>query len=85
MYGGWVNPVYDQLIDDARRTADKQERIRLYTEAEKLIHQEAPKVRTAGVHNVSAWQKNLQSYRPNVVGNMTYKAGGFRTAWLTKP
>jgi ABC-type transport system substrate-binding protein len=33
-YGGWVNPVYDQIIDDAARTPEKQERIKLYTEAE---------------------------------------------------
>ncbi len=84
MYGGWVNPVYDQLIDDARRTRDKQERIKLYTEAEKLIHEEAPKVRSISAYNLSAWQKGLKNYIPNLAGNITYNAGGFRTAWLAK-
>ncbi len=84
MYGAWVNPVYDQLIDDARRTRDIQERKRLYTEAEKLIHQEAVKVRSISAHNLSAWQNNLKGYRPNIAGNITYNAGGFRNAWLAK-
>jgi ABC-type transport system substrate-binding protein len=83
-YGGWVNPVYDQLIDDAARTQEKQERIKLYTEAEKLIHQEVPKVTTVSAYNLSAWKKPLKGYRPNIAGNMTYNAGGFRTAWLAQ-
>ena len=28
-------------------------------------------------HNLSAWHKHLRAYRPNI----TYDAGGFRTAW----
>jgi peptide/nickel transport system substrate-binding protein len=83
-YGGWVNPVYDQLIDDAARTQEKQERIKPYTEAEKLIHQEVPKVTTVSAYNLSAWKKPLKGYRPNIAGNMTYNAGGFRTAWLAQ-
>lgn len=80
-YGAWVNPVYDQLVDDARRTAAKEERVKLYTEAEKLIHAEAPAVRTISAHNLSAWHKYVQNYRPNIAGNITYNAGGFRTTW----
>ncbi len=84
LYGAWVNPVYDQLIDDARRTQDKAERKRLYTEGEKLIHKDVVKVRSISAHNLSAWQNKLRGYRPNVAGNITYNAGGFRNAWLTK-
>jgi peptide/nickel transport system substrate-binding protein len=84
LYGGWVNPVYDRLVDDARRTAEQGERKRLYTEAEKLIHQEVPKVRSISAHNLSAWKNALKGYRPNVAGNITYNAGGFRNAWLSK-
>jgi peptide/nickel transport system substrate-binding protein len=83
-YGGWVNPVYDQLIDDASRTPDKEERKRLYVEAEKLIHEEAPKVRSISAYNLSAWRKAVRGYRPNLAGNMTYNAGGFRNTWLAQ-
>jgi peptide/nickel transport system substrate-binding protein len=83
-YGGWVNPVYDQLIDDATRTPDKEERKRLYAEAEKLIHEEAPKVRSVSAYNLSAWRKAVRGYRPNLAGNMTYNTGGFRNTWLAQ-
>ena len=58
--------------------------MRLYSEAEKLIHQEAVKIRSISAHNLSAWQNNLKDYRPNIAGNITYNAGGFRNAWLAK-
>ena len=61
-----------------------KERMRLYVEAEKLIHEEAPKVRSISAYNLSAWRKALKGYRPNLAGNMTYNAGGFRNAWLAK-
>ena len=80
-YGGWVNADYDKLIAAARRTEHKAERVQLYAEAEKLIHAEAPKVRTISAHNLSAWHKHVRAYRPNIAGNITYNAGGFRTAW----
>ena len=38
-------------------------------------------MRTISAHNLSAWHKYLRAYRPNIAGNITYKAGGFRTAW----
>lgn len=80
-YGGWVNPDYDNLIAAARRTEDRAERMSLYADAEKLIHEEAPKVRTISAHNLSAWHKHVRAYRPNIAGNITYRAGGFRSAW----
>ena len=81
-YSGWVNADYDALIDEARRTADREARKRIYTEAEGLIQAEVPKVRSITAHNLSAWQNGLQGYSPNVAGNITYNHGGFRTAWL---
>ena len=81
-YSGWVNPDYDALIDEARRTADREARKELYARAEALIQAEVPKVRSITAHNLSAWQNGLQGYSPNVAGNITYNHGGFRTAWL---
>ena len=34
--------------------------------------------------NLSAWRNDLKGYRPNLAGNITYNAGGFRTAWLAQ-
>ena len=81
-YSGWSNPDYDALIDEARRTADREDRKALYAKAEGLIQADVPKVRSITAHNLSAWQNGLQGYSPNVAGNITYNHGGFRTAWL---
>lgn len=51
------------------------------SQAEKLIHADAPKVRAISAHNLSAWHKHLRAYRPNIAGNITYNGGGLRTAW----
>ena len=80
-YGGWVNPDYDRVIAEAWRTEDRAERMELYARAENLIRAEAPKVRTISAHNLSAWHKHVRAYRPNIAGNITYKSGGFRSAW----
>ena len=81
-YSAWVNPDYDKLIYEARRTADREARMQLYAEAEKLIQADVPTVRVISAHTLSAWQNGLQGYSPNVAGNMTYNHGGLRTAWL---
>ena len=81
-YSAWVNPDYDKLIYEARRTANREARMQLYAEAEKLIQADVPTVRVISAHTLSAWRNGLQGYSPNVAGNMTYNHGGLRTAWL---
>jgi peptide/nickel transport system substrate-binding protein len=81
-YSAWVNPDYDELIYAARRTANREARMQLYAEAEKLIQADVPTVRVVSAHTLSAWQNGLQGYRPNVAGNLTYNRGGLRAAWL---
>jgi ABC-type oligopeptide transport system substrate-binding subunit len=39
---GWQNDVYDQLVEDARRVADQEERIRMYQQADRILVEEAP-------------------------------------------
>ena len=77
-----MNPDYDKLIYEARRTADREARMQLYAEAEKLIQADVPTVRVISAHTLSAWRNGLQGYSPNVAGNFTYNRGGLRTAWL---
>ena len=77
-----MNPDYDRLIYDARRTADREARMKLYAQAEGLIHAEVPTVRVISAHTLSAWRNGLQGYSPNVAGNFTYSGGGLRMAWI---
>ena len=38
----WRNEGYDSLVEQARRSLDQGERIRLYEEAERILAEEAP-------------------------------------------
>ena len=40
--GGWSNPDYDALIEQAAATADPVEQARIYTQAQELLEREAP-------------------------------------------
>jgi|GEM_PF-418911 len=39
---GWQNEVYDQLVEDARRAMDQEERMKLYQKADRILIEEAP-------------------------------------------
>jgi oligopeptide transport system substrate-binding protein len=39
---GWRNEVYDQLVEDARRAMDQEERMKLYQQADSILIEEAP-------------------------------------------
>lgn len=41
-YTGWSSPTYDALLSQASRTIDRVERMRLYEQAELLLHQDMP-------------------------------------------
>jgi ABC-type oligopeptide transport system substrate-binding subunit len=40
--GGWSDPAYDALIDDAAATSDPAEQERLYAEAQAIVREMAP-------------------------------------------
>lgn len=37
---GWLHPVYDQLVEDARRAVDQVERMKLYAQADRILIEE---------------------------------------------
>jgi len=40
--GGWSDPAFDALIDEAAATADADEQVRLYGEAQAIVREEVP-------------------------------------------
>jgi len=38
----WQHPVYDRLVEDARRVLDQKERMKLYQQADRILVEEAP-------------------------------------------
>ncbi len=63
--GGWHHDTYDDLIKEAWRCADREERLALYAQAERIIVEEAPVVPLAypRLHLlIKPWIKNWQLY-----------------------
>ncbi|MFP4603259.1 MAG: ABC transporter substrate-binding protein, partial [Halochromatium sp.] len=59
--GGYCNPQVDELIEQARRATDRDERARLYHRLEREVHRDAPWV------VIASWRQNLVA-RAEVTG-----------------
>jgi hypothetical protein len=69
-------------VEEARRTLDPARRKALYTEGWNIVNVELPHFHLHEVTLTSAAAKDLRNYQPNVVGALTYRGGGFRTAYI---
>jgi len=79
---GWHNERYDRLVEEAKRTLDRERRKELYTEAQNIINAELPHFHLHDVVRTTAAVKALRGYQPGAGGALTYRGGGFRTAYL---
>ena len=79
---GWQNAKYDQLVEEAKRTLDTGRRKELYTEAWNLANVELPHFYLHEIAYTSAAVKTPQGYQPSMMGALTYRNGGFRTAFI---
>jgi len=59
----WKNEEYHDLITKAKTTSDKAERVKLYRQAQELIHEEVPLINVA--HSLVVWplQKNVVNFK----------------------
>jgi peptide/nickel transport system substrate-binding protein len=72
----------DQLIAEARRTADKKKRLELYSAIESIVNDELPLLYVHHLTLLEAGVKNLQGYQPAISGAFSTSGAGIRTAWL---
>ena len=79
---GWQNERFDRLIEEAKRTLDQAKRKALYTEAWNIVNVELPHYYLHEEVYTSAATKDLQGYQPSSLGALTYRGGGFRTAYI---
>jgi peptide/nickel transport system substrate-binding protein len=77
-----ANAHYDQLVEEARRMLDPARRKALYTEGWSIVNAELPHFHLHEVVATSAAVKALQGYQPSGVGALSYRGGGFRTAYI---
>jgi peptide/nickel transport system substrate-binding protein len=79
---GFQNAQADKLIVEARQTADKQQRLALYTAVENIVNDELPLLYLHHLTLLEAGTKNLMGYQPAISGAFSTCGAGIRTAWL---
>ncbi len=72
----------DQLITEARKTADRQKRLEMYREVETLVNKELPYLYTHHLTLLEAGTMNLKNYQPAISGAPSTNGAGIRVAWL---
>src|SRR5215467_13957703 len=82
IYSGFQNERADQLIAEARGTADRKKRLELYAAIDSIVNEELPILYLQHVTLLEAGSMRLQGYRPSVSGAFSTRGGGIRTAWM---
>jgi ABC-type transport system substrate-binding protein len=76
------NAKADQLIAEAKKTADPQKRLELYREIETIINEELPLLYTHHLTLLEAGVMALKNYNPAISGSAHIQGGGLRAAWM---
>ncbi len=79
---GFRNDRADRLILEARSTADKAQRLKLYTALESIVNDELPILYLHHLTLLEAGTRNLQGYQPAISGPFSAQGAGIRIAWL---
>lgn len=76
----YSNPEVDRLLDEARVEQDRERRVAMYTEASRIIVDDAPWGFAFSDLAMEMWQPYVRGYRPNPVWS-----NFFRDIWLDLP
>jgi peptide/nickel transport system substrate-binding protein len=76
------NEKADKLIEEARKTGDKQKRLEMYREVENIVNDELPMLYTHHLTLLEAGVMNLKNYQPAISGAPSTKGAGIRVAWM---
>lgn len=76
------NAKADQLILEARRTADKTKRLALYREIDTIVNDELPVLYTHHLTLLEAAVMNLKDYQPAISGAPSTQGAGIRAGCL---
>ncbi|MDP7548122.1 MAG: hypothetical protein QGF20_12585, partial [Alphaproteobacteria bacterium] len=79
---GYNSERVDMLIQQARVTRDRNQRLALYTEVEIIINEELPLIYTHTVPLLQGGVRGLQGYRPAFAGPFSTTRSGIRTAYF---
>lgn len=76
----YANPRVDELVDRAKRELDDDRRRAVYSEAQRILCDDAPWAFTAYYHGYAQWQPYVRNYRPHPMWMQDMKR-----AWLDRP
>jgi peptide/nickel transport system substrate-binding protein len=79
---GFRNDKADNLIAEARKTADSKKRLELYREIDTIINDELPILYTHHLTLLEAGSTKLKNFTPGISGAPSIQGAGIRTAWM---
>ena len=68
-FAAYANPDVDELLDDARATADRTERKAMYQKLHRILHQELPYTPLYAPYGHYAWNRRMRGVSPHDVGS----------------
>jgi dipeptide transport system substrate-binding protein len=81
----WCDPAYDDLVTRAKRTLDRDERERLYREAQVIFKREAPWVPMAHSLVYMATRKEVVGFRMDLLGRQNFDGVDLKVSGPTRP
>jgi ABC-type transport system substrate-binding protein len=87
--GGRVQPCYsnarvDELLDNARKISDFQERRRMYKEVMEILQAEVADIPLAFTESGFALQSRVQDFEPTITSTFSYGNGGLLRSWFAR-
>ncbi len=73
----WCDPDYDDLVTQAKRVSDQEEREKLYRAAQQIFHDQAPWVPLAHSIVLMAARSNVEGYKMDPLGRQPFEGVGF--------
>lgn len=67
-YAKWCNPAYDKLVTQAKLTSDRNERIKLYQQAQKILKTDVPITPIANSKVFQPMRKEVQDFKLSPFG-----------------
>jgi peptide/nickel transport system substrate-binding protein len=80
----YSNPRVDQLLDEARKTADIRERRRMYKEIIEILQEDVADIPIAFVPRAYASQSYVRDFGPTIMAAYSYGNGGLLKTWLDR-
>lgn len=71
-FSKWCNPEFDKLITAAKNTTDKEQRTKLYKEAQQLLKEQVPLTPIAHSTVYQPMRKNVEGFKISPLGLMSF-------------